>query len=62
MERLTSFPGGALATSALSTAIAIIAIFVFGAPAWTLLPITLLGGTLHAELCSRAERRHEHKG
>lgn len=63
MERLvTNFPWGSLAFSAISTAIAVVAIFAFGAPAWTLLPITLAGGTLHQEMRSRLERRHGHHG
>jgi Flp pilus assembly protein TadB len=58
MERLTSFPWGSLTVSALSTLIAVVAIFVFGAPPWTLLPITLAGGTLHMQMRLWVERRH----
>jgi len=61
MDRLTRFPWGSLAFSAASTLIALIAIYALGAPAWTLLPITLAGGTLHLEMRSWVERRG-HRG
>jgi hypothetical protein len=60
MERLTSFPWGTLTSSAIVTGIAVVAIFAFGVPAWTLLPITLGGATLHLQLRTWLERRHEH--
>jgi hypothetical protein len=62
MERVTSFPWGTLTMSAITTAIADVAIFAFGAPAWILLPVTLGGATLHLEMRSWVERRHEHRG
>ncbi len=61
MERMTSFPWGSLAFSAASTSVALLAIFVLGAPAWTLLPITLAAGTLHVEMRFWVERKHQHR-
>jgi hypothetical protein len=48
--------------SAITTAIAAIAIFAFGAPAWILLPVTLGGATLHLEMRSWVERQRERRG
>jgi hypothetical protein len=62
MERLTSFPWGSFTMSAITTAIAAIAIFAFGAPAWILLPVTLGGATLHLEMRSWVERQRERRG
>jgi len=59
MERLTGFPWGSFAMSAITTAIAAVAIFAFGAPAWILIPVTLVGGTLHLEMRSWVERQRE---
>lgn len=59
MERLTSFPWGTLTLSAVTTVIADVAIFAFGAPAWILLPVTWAGATLYLAMSSRVDRRHE---
>jgi hypothetical protein len=60
MEWITSFPWGTLASSAFVTTLTAVAILAFGAPAWILLPTTLIGATAHAELTSWVKRRHEH--
>lgn len=61
MERLTSFPWGSFTMSAITTAIVAVAIFAFGAPAWILVPVTLVSGTLHMEMRSWVERQHDHR-
>jgi hypothetical protein len=57
MERLTRPPWGPFAMSAVLTVATLVAIAGFGAPPWILLPVTVAGATLNAEMDNRVRGR-----
>jgi hypothetical protein len=57
MERIAASPRGASVFGMATAVLTAIAIFVFGAPPWILVPAVWIGATMFAELSSRAGQR-----
>jgi len=61
MERLALARHGAFGAGMMMAVIVAIAVFVFGAPPWILIPVGWAGATLHMELRLRAMRNIGHR-
>jgi len=58
MERFTQSRWSTLSSSAVVTSLAAVAIFIFGAPAWTLVAASWGGLALYLATTTRIESRH----
>lgn len=59
MERFVRRPRAAEYFGMATAAVIAIAIFVFGAPGWVLVPISMAGASLFVRLSLRAERHRD---
>jgi hypothetical protein len=57
MERLVKTPRGASIAGTVTATLTAIAIFIFGAPPWILVPATWIGATVYIEMGSWVDRR-----
>lgn len=57
IARLTKSPRGAAFVGTFAALLVLIAVFIFGAPSWILVPAVWISATVHIEAKSWADRR-----